>query len=131
MAGREELLSAIQQNYVANTTEEGSAVAPTKKDCTQMLKAVLQSISELAMQENGSVRTDIGTFKRTESAERTARNPKTNEPVVVAARAKLGFKPSSACIFIEGAEAKPAATPAKKAPAKKAKLVGKAKKATK
>lgn len=118
MASRDELLVAIQQNYIATAKaeESDSIVAPTKKDCTRMLSAVLKSVADLAMSD-GSVRTDIGTFKRAENAERNARNPKTNEPVLVAARSKLAFKPTPAYVFIAGAEkAAPKAVKAKAAP---------------
>ena len=100
MASRDELLAAVHQQYVA--ASETESAAPTKKDCERMLKAVLNAIGELAMQKDGSVRTSIGTFKRAEKAERNARNPKTDEPVKVAARAKLSFKPSVGYVFIEG-----------------------------
>jgi len=62
----------------------------------------------------GTVRTVIGTFKRRDVAARTARNPRTGEPVEVDAKSLLAFK--AAAPKVEA----PVAKPAKKAAAKPA-----------
>lgn len=103
MASREELIAAVQANL------EAHEMTVTKNDAGIMVNCVLEAVQAVAM-EGGSLRTAIGTFKRRDSEERTARNPRTGEPVQVPAKSVLAFK----------GYAPKVETPAKKAPAKKA-----------
>jgi integration host factor subunit beta len=66
----------------------------SKKDCARVVDAFLDAIKEaLQQQQNIEVR-GFGTFKIRHRKNRMARNPRTGEPVEVAARPVPVFKPS-------------------------------------
>ena len=66
----------------------------SKKDCARVVDAFLDAIKQaLAEQQNIEVR-GFGTFKIRRRKTRMARNPRTGEPVEVAARPVPVFKPS-------------------------------------
>ncbi|MGE0355215.1 MAG: HU family DNA-binding protein [Gemmatimonadales bacterium] len=66
----------------------------SKKDCARVVDAFLDAIKEaLKAQHNIEVR-GFGTFKIRRRKTRMARNPRTGEPVEVAARPVPVFKPS-------------------------------------
>lgn len=67
----------------------------TKKDATEALAAVLDSISK-GVKADGSVQIiGFGTFKISERGARTGRNPKTGEPMEIGASKTIRFSPSS------------------------------------
>lgn len=81
-----------------NKTELVEAIAKeagfTKKDITTAIEAMTTVITN-ELENGGEVKlTGIGTFSVTETAARTARNPKTGEPVQIAAGRKPKFKAS-------------------------------------
>ena len=66
----------------------------SKKDCARVVDAFLDSVREaLAGQHNIEIR-GFGTFKIRDGRNRMARNPRTGDPVEVAARPVPVFKPS-------------------------------------
>ena len=66
----------------------------SKKDCARVVDAFLEAIKEsLATQSNIEIR-GFGTFKIRQRKTRMARNPRTGDPVEVAARPVPVFKPS-------------------------------------
>jgi len=66
----------------------------SKKDCARVVDAFLEAVkSALAEQHNIEIR-GFGTFKIRKRKTRMARNPRTGEPVEVAARPVPVFKPS-------------------------------------
>lgn len=66
----------------------------SKKDCGRVVDAFLEAVKEaLANQNNIEIR-GFGTFKIRMRKTRMARNPRTGEPVEVAARPVPVFKPS-------------------------------------
>ncbi|HKI96726.1 MAG TPA: HU family DNA-binding protein [Gemmatimonadales bacterium] len=66
----------------------------SKKDCARVVDAFLDAVKEsLAQQHNIEIR-GFGTFKIRRRKTRMARNPRTGEPVEVAARPVPVFKPS-------------------------------------
>jgi integration host factor subunit beta len=66
----------------------------SKKDCARVVDAFLEAIKEsLAAQRNIEIR-GFGTFKIRQRKTRMARNPRTGDPVEVAARPVPVFKPS-------------------------------------
>jgi integration host factor subunit beta len=66
----------------------------SKKDCARVVDSFLDAIKDaLAEQHNIEVR-GFGTFKIRRRKTRMARNPRTGEPVQVAARPVPVFKPS-------------------------------------
>ncbi len=66
----------------------------SKKDCARVVDAFLDAVKEaLRTQQNIEVR-GFGTFKIRRRKTRMARNPRTGEPVQVAARPVPVFKPS-------------------------------------
>lgn len=66
----------------------------SKKDCARVVDAFLDAIKlALSNQQNIEVR-GFGTFKIRRRKTRMARNPRTGEPVEVAARPVPVFKPS-------------------------------------
>lgn len=66
----------------------------SKKDCARVVDAFLDAVKQaLKDQQNIEVR-GFGTFKIRKRKTRMARNPRTGEPVEVAARPVPVFKPS-------------------------------------
>ena len=66
----------------------------SKKDCARVVDAFLEAIKEsLSAQHNIEIR-GFGTFKIRQRKTRMARNPRTGDPVEVAARPVPVFKPS-------------------------------------
>lgn len=66
----------------------------SKKDCARVVDAFLDAVKDsLAEQHNIEIR-GFGTFKIRRRKTRMARNPRTGEPVEVAARPVPVFKPS-------------------------------------
>lgn len=81
-----ELIEAVQAKLGGDAT---------KKDATDALAAVLDSISQ-GVKADGSVQIiGFGTFKVSERAARTGRNPKTGETMQIAASKTIRFSPSS------------------------------------
>lgn len=83
-----------------NKTELISAVAEkselTKKDAEKVVNAVFASIEE-ALANNEKVQlVGFGTFEVRERASRTGRNPKTGEPIEIAAAKVPAFKAGKA-----------------------------------
>ena len=67
----------------------------TKADAETALKAVQGAIIAVLVNGDKITLPGFGTFKVVETAARTGRNPKTGEPVQVAAKRKVRFKPSA------------------------------------
>lgn len=66
----------------------------SKKDCARVVEAFLDAVKgALAEQQNIEIR-GFGTFKIRNRKTRMARNPRTGDPVEVAARPVPVFKPS-------------------------------------
>src|SRR5690606_40397479 len=66
----------------------------SKKDCARVVDAFLEAIKEaLKDQQNIEIR-GFGTFKIRKRKTRMGRNPRTSDPVEVAARSGPDFKPS-------------------------------------
>jgi integration host factor subunit beta len=66
----------------------------SKKDCARVVDAFLEAVKDaLKQQQNIEVR-GFGTFKIRRRKTRMARNPRTGDPVEVAARPVPVFKPS-------------------------------------
>jgi len=66
----------------------------SKKDCARVVDAFLDAVkAALAEQHNSEIR-GFGTFKIRQRKTRMARNPRTGDPVEVAARPVPVFKPS-------------------------------------
>ena len=66
----------------------------TKKDCGLMVDAFLDAVKDALERGEGIEIRGFGTFKVRHRKPRTARNPRTGEPVEVAARAVPVFQPS-------------------------------------
>jgi DNA-binding protein HU-beta len=99
-----ELISAI-----AEKTEQ------TQAQSKAMLEAVLSTIKEALAEDDAVQLIGFGTFSVKERAEREGRNPQTGEPLTIAAKKVVSFKPGKE--FTECVNPKPSP----KAPAKKKK----------
>ena len=83
----------------------------SKKDCARVVDSFLEAVKEaLRDQQNIEIR-GFGTFKIRRRKTRMARNPRTGEPVEVAARPVPVFKPSKELRGLV-ADADPASRPA-------------------
>ncbi|MCY4398368.1 MAG: integration host factor subunit beta [Gemmatimonadetes bacterium] len=73
------------------------AVGPriTKRDCGLVVDAFLDAVKDALERGEGIEIRGFGTFKVGSRKPRTARNPKTGEPVEVPARAAPVFQPST------------------------------------
>ena len=67
----------------------------TKADADAALKAVQDAIAAALTRGDKITLPGFGTFKVVETAARTGRNPQTGEPVQVAAKRKVQFKPNA------------------------------------
>ena len=79
---------------VTTTISRTAGPMISKKDCARVVDAFLEAIKDaLKEQKNIEVR-GFGTFKIRQRKTRMARNPRTGDPVEVAARPVPVFKPS-------------------------------------
>lgn len=81
-----------------NKTELIAAAAEqsglTKKDAEKVLNAALGAIAGAVAEGDRVQLSGFGIFERKERPARTARNPRTGEPMEVAASSSVAFKPS-------------------------------------
>lgn len=83
----------------------------SKKDCARVVDAFLESVKQaLSDQHNIEIR-GFGTFKIRQRKTRMARNPRTGEPVEVAARPVPVFKPSKELRALVAESSAPASPP--------------------
>ena len=68
----------------------------TKKDCESALNAFIAAITDALKSGDRVQLVGFGVFEVKQRAARTARNPKTNEPVVIPASKLPMFKPGKA-----------------------------------
>ena len=68
----------------------------TKKDCESALNAFIAAITDALNSGDRVQLVGFGVFEVKQRAARTARNPKTNEPVVIPASKLPMFKPGKA-----------------------------------
>jgi integration host factor subunit beta len=66
----------------------------SKKDCARVVDAFLDAVKDALAQQNNIEIRGFGTFKIRMRKTRMARNPRTGDPVEVAARPVPVFKPS-------------------------------------
>ncbi len=66
----------------------------SKKDCARVVDAFLEAVKEALSEQNNIEIRGFGTFKIRRRKTRMARNPRTGDPVEVAARPVPVFKPS-------------------------------------
>src|SRR3954465_15705903 len=66
----------------------------SKKDCARVVDAFLEAVKEALKQQHNIEVRGFGTFKIRRRKTRMARNPRTGDPVEVAARPVPVFKPS-------------------------------------
>jgi len=83
----------------------------SKKDCARVVDAFLDAI-KLALQEQHNIEIrGFGTFKIRRRKTRMARNPRTGDPVEVAARPVPVFKPSKELRIMVAEPAEPSPAP--------------------
>ena len=68
----------------------------TKKDCEAALNALIAAITDSLKSGDRVTLVGFGVFEVKQRAARTARNPKTNEPVAIPASKLPMFKPGKA-----------------------------------
>ena len=68
----------------------------TRESARVLIDYVLEEILAEAVESGSLVLQGFGTFSVVDKAERTGRNPQTGEPLVIAPRTVLKFKPSKA-----------------------------------
>ena len=66
----------------------------SKKDCARVVDAFLDAVKDVLSEQNNIEIRGFGTFKIRRRKTRMARNPRTGDPVEVAARPVPVFKPS-------------------------------------
>ena len=81
-----ELIDEVQKSLGADFS---------KAHAERVVQAVLSSVGK-GLREHGSVQlVGFGTFQVKERAARMGRNPRTNEPMEIAASKSVGFKPGA------------------------------------
>ena len=81
-----ELIDEVQKSLGADCS---------KAHAERVVQAVLSSVGK-GLREHGSVQlVGFGTFQVKERAARMGRNPRTNEPMEIAASKSVGFKPGA------------------------------------
>ncbi len=66
----------------------------TKADVTRVFEATFNLIKEELVKENDVAVSGFGTFKKSERAARTGRNPQTGETIQISASKSVSFKAS-------------------------------------
>jgi len=79
--------------FIASVAQETGL---TKTATNQVLETVLTTINKTLKKEGRFVLHGIGSFEVVKRKKRTARNPRTNEPVVVKAHKAVKFKAAKA-----------------------------------
>ena len=80
----------------------------SKKDCARVVDAFLEAVKEALKQQHNIEVRGFGTFKIRRRKTRMARNPRTGDPVEVAARPVPVFKPSKELRALVADEGEPA-----------------------
>ena len=83
----------------------------SKKDCARVVDAFLDAVKEALKQQHNIEVRGFGTFKIRRRKTRMARNPRTGDPVEVAARPVPVFKPSKELRALVADEGEPAGEP--------------------
>ncbi len=83
MAGKTELIDHVAQR-----------TGLSKSDVSRVLDETLSQIRETVSTGESVALRGFGTFRMAERAARTGRNPRTGEPIEIAASRSLAFKPS-------------------------------------
>ncbi|MDQ3929302.1 MAG: HU family DNA-binding protein [Chloroflexota bacterium] len=83
MAGKTELIDHVAQR-----------TGLSKADVSRVLDETLSQIRGTASTGESVALRDFGTFRMAQRAARTGRNPRTGEPIEIAASRSLAFKPS-------------------------------------
>lgn len=71
------------------------ALGLPKTDCSRLVDSVLDEISTALAGGETVKLSGFGTFTLRDKAQRTGRNPKSGDPVAIAPRRVLGFRPSA------------------------------------
>lgn len=79
------------RNLVEEIRTKGGELS-TEAAARSVVETVVAAIDTVTKRGEKIVMRNFGTFERKHRAERTARNPKTGEPIIVAAREQLTFK---------------------------------------
>jgi DNA-binding protein HU-beta len=79
------------RNLVDEVRRRGGELS-TEVAARAAVETVVEAIDSVTKRGEKIVVRGFGTFERKQRAERTARNPKTGEPIKVAAREQLTFK---------------------------------------
>ncbi len=88
-----------------------------KKSATEALNAVLETIQEAVANGDKVSITGFGVFEKSERPARTARNPATGDPILVAASSVPKFRPGADFkALVNGTKPIPPKAPAKAAP---------------
>ncbi|MEM6602748.1 MAG: HU family DNA-binding protein [Pseudomonadota bacterium] len=72
------------------------ACSVTRSDATLLFDTFIEGVIELLRENNEFKVPKFGTFVLKDKAERTGRNPKTGEEVLIAAHKAVSFKPAPA-----------------------------------
>ena len=80
----------------------------SKKDCARVVDAFLEAVKDALKQQHNIEVRGFGTFKIRRRKTRMARNPRTGDPVEVAARPVPVFKPSKELRALVADEGEPA-----------------------
>lgn len=91
-AKKGERMKKITEKELVDAISEGLDAKVAKADIKSVLQQAAETIIEQARAGNEIPFMGLGKFRPVESAERAGRNPKTGEPITVAARTALRFK---------------------------------------
>lgn len=83
------------RNLVDEIRQRGGELS-TEPAARKAVETVIEAIGAVTKRDEKIVIRGFGTFERKHRAERMARNPKTGEPIKVAARTQLTFKDRTA-----------------------------------
>lgn len=91
-AKKGERMKKITEKELVDAISEGLEGKFTKSDIKSVLQQAAATIVEQASAGNEVAFMGLGKFRPVTTAERPGRNPKTGEPITVAARTSLRFK---------------------------------------
>jgi nucleoid DNA-binding protein len=88
-------INRFTSNALVEKIRERNTVCGTKHDVETAVSRVFDALTELTKETGSTVRVvGFGTFEKKHKPERNAVNPQTREPIKVAAKDVLTFKPA-------------------------------------
>ena len=94
MALTKDLIDRLQEKLHKNEINSERLSKLTQVETEEVISQLFESVLELVVEDKELNIKKVGKFRLTELKERQGVNPQTREPITIAARKKLSFKPA-------------------------------------